>query len=75
MGGFLIGAGAMLVPGGNASLILQDLPALSVHAILAYLAMVLGIAITLRVFSRLMGTARTVSCGGDFCSVKKGPRQ
>ena len=75
VGGFLMGAGAMIVPGGNASLILQDLPALSVHAILAYMAMVFGIAVTLMVFERVMGTAMTVSCGGDFCSVKKGPRQ
>ena len=75
LGGFLMGAGAMLVPGGNASLILQDLPALSVHAIFAYLAMVAGIAVTLMVFRRLMGMAMTVSCGGDFCSVKKGPPQ
>ncbi len=70
-GGFLMGVGAMIVPGGNAALILQDLPALSLHAILAYAAMVAGIAVTLMMFRRLMGASMTVSCGGDFCSVKK----
>ena len=75
VGGFLMGVGAMIVPGGNASLILQDLPALSLHAILAYMAMVIGIAVTLMVLGRVMGMAMTVSCGGDFCSVKKGSRQ
>ncbi|MGB5211610.1 MAG: YeeE/YedE thiosulfate transporter family protein [Gammaproteobacteria bacterium] len=71
IGGFLMGAGAMLVPGGNAALILQDLPTLSVHAIVAYLAMILGIGMTLMLFRRVTGASMTVSCGGDLCSVDK----
>jgi hypothetical protein len=72
IGGFLMGVGAMIVPGGNAALILQDLPALSAHALLAYIAMVVGIGVTLVLFSRVMGASMTVSCGGDVCVVSKG---
>jgi len=70
-GGFLMGFGAMMVPGGNAALILQDLPALSAHAILAYPAMVLGIALTLLLMNRLTGASMKVSCGGDVCNMEK----
>lgn len=72
IGGFLMGVGAMIVPGGNAALILQDLPALSLHALLAYLAMVVGIGLTLMLFARVMGASMNVSCGGDVCVVTKG---
>ncbi len=33
-----MGFGAIMIPGGNAQLILQDIPQLSAHAIPAYLA-------------------------------------
>lgn len=72
IGGFLMGGGAMIVPGGNAALILQDLPSLSLHALFAYLAMVAGIAMTLMLFGRLTGASMAVSCGGDFCTMDKG---
>lgn len=75
IGGFLMGFGAMMVPGGNGALILQDLPSLSLRGALAYLAMVVGIAVTLALFMRITGGSMAVSCGGDFCTVeKKRPR-
>ena len=70
-GGFTMGFGAMMVPGGNAALILQDLPALSAHALLAYPAMVLGIALTMMLMKRFTGASMTVSCGGDVCRMDK----
>jgi hypothetical protein len=72
IGGFLMGIGAMIVPGGNAALILQDLPSFSLHALIAYMAMVAGIALTLLLVGRLTGTSMAVTCGGDFCTMEKG---
>ena len=71
VGGFMMGFGAMMVPGGNAALLLHDLPGLSARALAAYVAMVLGIAISLIVVGRLMGASVTVSCDSDFCKMKK----
>lgn len=71
LGGLLMGFGAMMVPGGNAALILHDLPSLSVRAILAYLAMVTGIAVSLAVMMRMTGQSMSVRCAGDFCAMDK----
>lgn len=71
VGGFIMGFGAMMVPGGNAALLLQDLPALSVRAAAAFAAMVVGIAAALWFVKRVMGATVTVSCDGEFCSMKK----
>ena len=46
-GGALMGAGAAMVPGGNDTLLLNNLPTLTVQAIAAYAAMLAGIAGTL----------------------------
>ena len=54
-----------------AALLLQDLPALSVRALAAYGAMLVGIAVSLLVVRRLMGAEVTVSCDGDFCRMRK----
>ncbi|HHH43503.1 MAG TPA: hypothetical protein ENK49_05135 [Gammaproteobacteria bacterium] len=70
-GGFLMGFGAMMVPGGNSALILQGLPQLSLHAITAYPAMVLGILITMRIIEQYTGKALYVSCSRDQCRVEK----
>lgn len=70
-GGFLMGFGAMLVPGGNGKLILHDLPHLSLQATIAYVAMVAGIALTLLMEKRLFGRIDVVSCAGDKCSLVK----
>jgi uncharacterized membrane protein YedE/YeeE len=71
IGGFLMGFGAMMVPGGNGKLILHDLPHLSAHAVVAYLAMVAGIALVLLLQKRLYGQIDVVSCVGDECKVTK----
>ena len=70
-GGFLMGLGAMLVPGGNGKLILHDLPHLSLYATIAFAAMVVGIALTLLTEKRLLGRIDVVSCAGDKCTLVK----
>jgi hypothetical protein len=70
-GGFLMGLGAMLVPGGNGMLILHDLPHLSLQAAIAYMAMVSGITLTLLMEKRLFGRIDVVSCAGDKCTLVK----
>jgi hypothetical protein len=74
-GGFLMGFGAMLVPGGNAKLILHDLPHLSVHALIAFLAMVGGILLTLLIQKRVSGHIDIVSCTGDECTLIKAEKR
>lgn len=70
-GGFLMGFGAMLVPGGNAALILHDLPQLSLHAVTAYLAMIAGIALVMIIMKKITGKAMAVNCSGDICKIEK----
>ena len=42
-----MGTGALLIPGGNDTLLLSAIPGGSPHAIPAYLSMLVGIAISL----------------------------
>ena len=51
-GGVLMGLGASLVPGGNDMLLFNGIPGLSVHALPAYLAMLLGIGLALAVIMK-----------------------
>ncbi|MEH6592593.1 MAG: YeeE/YedE thiosulfate transporter family protein [Halioglobus sp.] len=69
LGGYLMGFGAALVPGGNGKLMLQDLPNLAVSAGAAYLALALGIAFTLIIQMRVFGQVEVISCSGDECKV------
>lgn len=71
IGGYLMGLGAMLVPGGNGKLILHDLPHLSLLAMIAYVGMVVGIALTLLIEKRLFGRINIISCAGDKCTLVK----
>ena len=71
IGGFLMGFGAIMIPGGNAKLILQDIPQLSAHAIPAYLAMILGITLTLMALRRYYGEWEIVNCSGDTCKISR----
>ena len=66
-GGFLMGAGATLIPGGNDGLILFGIPSLSPHAVPAYLALLLGILATLMTMRALGRTIPPVLCEGDIC--------
>lgn len=69
LGGYLMGLGAALVPGGNGKLMLLDLPNLAVSAGVAYLALVVGIAFTLIIQMRVLGQVEIISCSGDECKV------
>lgn len=62
-GGFLMGFGTMLVPGGNA--------ALSLHAVTAYVSMIIGIALVMLILKKLAGKSMTVNCRGDVCKIAK----
>jgi hypothetical protein len=53
IGGLVMGIGATLVPGGNDWLVLRGMPALTLHAWVAYAAMTAAIAVTIVVARRL----------------------
>jgi hypothetical protein len=55
IGGFLMGLGAAVIPGGNDGLILAALPALSVGGAVAYVVMLATIMAALAVKRRCMG--------------------
>ena len=65
--GLLMGLGAALVPGGNDVLILHSIPALSPHALSAYLGMLAGIALPLVLMRVTRGAIMGVDCSGDVC--------
>lgn len=67
VGGLLMGTGAVLVPGGNDSLLLHGIPNLSLHALLAYLAIVLGIFAALATGKFFGRDLPRVDCSGDIC--------
>lgn len=46
-GGALMGSGAAMVPGGNDTLLLGSLPAMTASALLSYLSMLAGVALAL----------------------------
>ena len=67
IGGTFMGAGAVLIPGGNDTLILKSLPGLSPHAMPAFVALLFGIGVML-VFMRLLtGQTLKVVCTNDIC--------
>jgi hypothetical protein len=66
-GGILMGSGAAIVPGGNDALLLYGIPSLSPHAIPAYLAMTMGIALALQMMRLVWGITPTIECRGDIC--------
>ncbi len=67
-GGWLMGVGGALVPGGNDTLLLGAMPSLSLQAVVAYAALLAGIAVTLAVMARLRLPMSAVRCGNDECS-------
>lgn len=66
-GGWLMGVGGALVPGGNDTLLLGAMPSLSLPAVGAYAAMLSGIAATLAVMHRLQMPMAAVHCAADEC--------
>ncbi|TXT31831.1 MAG: hypothetical protein FD131_754 [Rhodocyclaceae bacterium] len=66
-GGLLMGIGGTLVPGGNDTLLLAAIPTFSAHAVAVFVALLAGVALTLAVMRRQMGTMPAVSCSGDRC--------
>lgn len=66
-GGMLMGLGAAMIPGGNATLLLYYMPGFSPHAVPAYLAILLGIAAAFAAAAALGSPMPRVSCAGDLC--------
>lgn len=67
VGGTLMGAGVVLVPGGNDALVLYGIPTFSSHAVPAYVAILLGIAIVMLVMRHWLGMKFHVTCQDDLC--------
>lgn len=67
-GGFLMGLGGTLIPGGNDTLLLAAIPTFSPHAVAVYGALLAGVAATLSVMRWRTGALPPVSCLGDRCS-------
>ncbi len=71
-GGVLMGWGAAMIPGGNDVLILHGIPSLSPHAVPAFLAMLVGIAVSLMGMRALGRDIPRIDCGGDICKTEPG---
>jgi len=69
-GGFIMGFGAIMVPGGNGILILQSMPQFSPQALPAFIFMMIGMAIAIRLHQAVTGKRMHVNCGGDYCRAK-----
>ena len=63
----MMGFGAAVAPGGNDALIQHYIPGLSPHALIAYGAMLLGIATVLIGMRLATGGMMVVDCRGDVC--------
>jgi uncharacterized membrane protein YedE/YeeE len=74
LGGFLMGFGVTLAPGGNDVLILHSIPGGSPHALPAYGALLVGTAAGLIVIRTLGGTAVRIECTGDICRTRPVPK-
>ena len=66
-GGFMMGAGASVVPGGNDTLILTGIPALSGWALAAYGTLLLGVSVGLWLRRRAGAPFPSVRCVGGVC--------
>jgi uncharacterized membrane protein YedE/YeeE len=65
-GGVLMGFGVALTPGGNDALVLYGIPSLSPHALPAFLAMALGIALGLLAMRAVFGIEMRIACRNDI---------
>lgn len=66
LGGVMMGFGTALLPGGNDALVLYGIPSLSPHALPAYLALVVGIAVALLIMRAIFGVEMRVACRQDL---------
>lgn len=66
-GGFLMGLGGALVPGGNDTLILAAIPTLSPWALANYLALLAGVAAVMLMMMAMAGHLPQVECISDEC--------
>lgn len=65
-GGFLMGLGGTLLPGGNDTLLLAAMPTFPLPAMAAFAALLAGVAATLAIMRWRVGLA-PVACSGDRC--------
>jgi hypothetical protein len=65
-----MGFGAFLIPGGNDVLLLEGIPSLSPRALLALVAMIIGIAATIIVIRFVTGEYMRIRCVSDACIVE-----
>lgn len=66
-GGFLMGAGAAMLPGGNDTLLLNGLPTLTLLAAAAYLSMLAAIAAVLWLMRRARMPMPALACSAAGC--------
>lgn len=67
-GGLLMGLGSAIIPGGNDVLILHQIPTLSPHTLVAYPALIVGIAVVLIAVQALSGKSMVIHCSEDVCT-------
>jgi hypothetical protein len=72
-GGLLMGLGVGLTPGGNDALVLYGIPSLSPHALPAFLAMVVGVALGLWAMRAWFGIEMRVACRHDLYVIDEAP--
>jgi hypothetical protein len=65
--GVAMGAGSVLIPGGNDGLILFGMPALSPHALPAWLGICLGIGVALVIMRAFGRPLMAIRCNSDIC--------
>ena len=66
-GGTMMGAGAAMIPGGNDVLVLQTIPLLLPHAMLAFLGVLFGIYLILAAMKLVGQEIKRLDCSGDVC--------
>ena len=66
-GGTLMGVGAALVPGGNDVLMFHGMPSLSSHAFPAFIAMLIGVTLTLVILNFCGKDWQKIDCSSDIC--------
>jgi hypothetical protein len=73
-GGLLMGLGTALAPGGNDALVLYGIPSLSPHALPAFAAMAVGIALGLVLMRAVFGLEMRVICRNDLYVTDAAPK-